>query len=258
MRGAPGTQPAAGSATAVAERPAVPKARLKGHPELGVAILTGLMKRGFDPAFCMDMPKPEHGIGHAILRPAESLTDMRRPIVPVLLNCYYAPQPTAQRCYEFGKALREAIEEAPQDLRVAVVGSGGLWHTPGAKDAYLDEDFDREMLKYLEAGDIKGMAEHFDNYHIPDGDASQYIGERGRGAPACPASADRRAARARPATGSPPRPSQTARSTRSSTTSRSTPRRSAWRSRTARTCNAKAQQRRAGRLARPLLFAHPS
>src|SRR5262245_3072024 len=85
------------------ERPPAAKARLKGHPELGVSLLRGLMKHGFDPAFCMDMPKPEHGIGHAFLRPAESLTDLQTPVLPVLVNCYYAPQPTAMRCYQFGK-----------------------------------------------------------------------------------------------------------------------------------------------------------
>jgi hypothetical protein len=171
---------------AVAERPPASMARVKGHPGLGKAILLGVMKRGFDPAFSMDMPKPEKGIGHAILRPWESVTDHETPVLPVLLNCYYAPQPTAQRCYEFGKALREAIEEYPEDLRVVVVGSGGLWHTPGAKQAYLDEDFDRAALKFLEAGDIRGMAELFDNYQIPEGDQSQYIGERGRGATGMP------------------------------------------------------------------------
>jgi hypothetical protein len=31
--------------------------------------------------------------------------------------------------------------------------SGGLWHTPGAKEAYLDEDFDRTLLSYLEVGE---------------------------------------------------------------------------------------------------------
>jgi hypothetical protein len=132
------------------------------------------------------MPKPDKGIGHAILRPWESITDHQTAVVPVLLNCYYAPQPTAQRCYEFGKALREAIEEYPEDIRVAVIGSGGLWHTPGAKQAYLDEDFDRTSLKFLEAGDIRGMAEHFDSYRIPEGDQSQFVGERGRGATGMP------------------------------------------------------------------------
>jgi hypothetical protein len=162
------------------ERPAMPRGHLKGHPEIATAILTGVMKRGFDPAFSMDMPKPEHGIGHAILRPAESLTDMNTPIVPLLLNCYYAPQPTAMRCYEFGKAVRQAIEEHPSDLRVVAVGSGGLWHTPGNEGAWLDEDFDRNELKFLEVGDAKGMAEYFDAYKIPGQDASQDIHERSR------------------------------------------------------------------------------
>ena len=168
------------------ERPAVPKAKVKGHPQLAVGLLTGLMEHGFDPAFCMDMPKPERGIGHAILRPTESLTNFDIPVVPVLLNCYYAPQPTAARCYEFGKAIRDVIDNHPSDLRVAVVGSGGLWHTPGAKNAWLNEDFDREQLRFLEAGDIRGMAEHFDNYEIPSGDSSQYVGERGRGSTGMP------------------------------------------------------------------------
>src|SRR5678816_2884833 len=76
-------------------------AAVPGHPDLAVGLLTGLMKRGFDPAFCQEMPKADRGIGHAFLRPAESLMDLARPwpTVPVFLNCYYAPQPTALRCY---------------------------------------------------------------------------------------------------------------------------------------------------------------
>src|SRR3972149_1622553 len=70
------------------ERPEFPKAKLKGHPALGTSLLTGVMKRGFDPAFCMDMPKPDRGVGHAFLRPAESITDMKTPGIPALINCY--------------------------------------------------------------------------------------------------------------------------------------------------------------------------
>ena len=163
-------------------------AQVPGHPELGIALLTGLMRRGFDPAFCQDMPKPDRGIGHAFLRPAESLTDLAAPlpIVPVFLNCYYAPQPSALRCYELGVAVRAAIEEYPGALRVAVVGSGGLWHTPRAADAYLDEAFDRAMLDCMAQGDARGMARHFDAYQVPAGDRSQVAGERGRGATGMP------------------------------------------------------------------------
>jgi hypothetical protein len=161
-------------------------AKVIGHPELGVAILSGLMQRGFDPAFSMDMPKPDRGIGHAFLRPAESLTDFTTPMVPVFLNCYYAPQPTAMRCYQLGVAVGEIIAAHPAPLRVAVVGSGGLWHTPRATDAYLDEEFDRAMLGYLTAGDARGMACHFDAYTAPAGDRSQDLGGRGRGVTGMP------------------------------------------------------------------------
>jgi len=165
-----------------------PRARVPGHPELGVALLTGLMKRGFDPAFSMTMPKPDRGIGHAFLRPFESLTDRSTPVVPVLVNCYYAPQPTAMRCYQLGRALRDIIRAHPGDLRVAVIGSGGLWHTPRATDAYLDEAFDGSILEYARKGDATGMASYFDDYRVPAGDRSQDATERGPGITGMPGS----------------------------------------------------------------------
>jgi len=151
---------------------------MKGHPALAMALLTGLMRRGFDPAFMMDVPT-EEGLGHAIMRPAESLTDYSIPIVSVLVNCYYAPQVTGQRCYELGKAVRQVIDEYPADLRVAVVGSGGLWHTPGMHNAYLDEDFDLTGIRHMQAGNAAAWAEHFDTYHIAEDDSSQIIAPKG-------------------------------------------------------------------------------
>jgi hypothetical protein len=158
-----------------------PPGPIPGHPDLAVSILTGVMHRGFDPAFCMDLPNPERGVGHAFMRPAQELTDMQTPIVPIAMNLYFAPQPTATRCYQLGKAVREVIDEYPGDVRVAVVGSGGLWHTPGRPAAWVDENFDRKNLDLLTRGDARGMAEHFDSYRIPEGDTSQDISQRARG-----------------------------------------------------------------------------
>ena len=155
------------------------RATLKGHPGLGASLLSGLIQRGFDPAFSMEMPNPDFGLGHAFMRPAETLTDMQTPILPVLTNCYYAPQITARRSYQLGVAVREAIDEHPDDLRVAVVGSGGLWHTPARKDAYLGEDFDRKALDLMTKGDAKGAADYFDGYTPPANDLSQAPQPRG-------------------------------------------------------------------------------
>src|SRR3972149_2729276 len=190
----------------------------------GVIIFCG------DPPFRTAMRKPDPGVGHAFLRPAESITDMKTPVIPVLINCYYAPQPTAMRCYEFGKAVRAAIDEHPRDRRVVVLGSGGLWHTPGAKAAYLNEEFDRTILAYLEKGDARGMAAYFDAYQIPESESSQDISQRGRQATGMPGFGG---ARAKSATGSPPRAWPRAAARPSSTTYRSTARPSASPGRTA-------------------------
>ena len=155
------------------------RATLKGHPALGATLLTSLVKHDFDPAFSLEMPNPDFGLGHAFMRPSETLTDMQTPILPVLTNCYYAPQITARRSHQLGLAIRNAIAEHPEDLRVAVVGSGGLWHTPARKDAYLGEDFDRKQLELMAAGDSKGAAEYFDSYSAPEGDLSQAPQPRG-------------------------------------------------------------------------------
>lgn len=147
-----------------------------GHPELAVHTLRSLLGDGFDPAFSQSLPNPQEGMCHAIMRPFELLGDLYDiPTVPVLVNGYYPPQPSAHRCYQVGRALRKAIDSFPQDLRVVVIGSGGMWHTPKRKQSYLDEEFDNTLLQHLERGDILGMAEHFDAYRVPEGDQSQDI-----------------------------------------------------------------------------------
>jgi hypothetical protein len=150
-----------------------PIRRVTGHPGFATFLLTGLLERGFDPAFMVELPESDHGMCHAVMRPIESLTDFEIPTVPLLLNAYYAPQVPARRCYAVGVALRELIAAYPEELRVAVIGSGGLWHTPGQVDSYLDEEFDRRTLSFLEAGTIDRWAEDFDAYVVAEGDASQ-------------------------------------------------------------------------------------
>jgi hypothetical protein len=170
-------------------RHADPGSSFPGHKDLAVAVLTGIMKRGFDPAFCMDMPKPDRGIAAGIIRTAEELTDFpNMPIVPIMMNLYFAPQPSGYRCYQLGKAVREVIDEYPSNIKVGIVASGGLWHTPGRTGAWLNTEWDRHMLELLGKGDAKGMAEYLDNYEIPEGDTSQDISVRSRNVTGMPSS----------------------------------------------------------------------
>src|SRR5688572_30029631 len=74
-----------------------PGTTFKGHRDLAVALLCGVMKRGFDPAFCMDMPKADRGLAGGVVKTVEELTDWNLPCVPVMMNLYFAPQPTGMR-----------------------------------------------------------------------------------------------------------------------------------------------------------------
>jgi hypothetical protein len=151
--------------TVRAERPRSAEhwATAPGCPSLARHLITGLISSGFDPAWMLSLPKPDEGMSHAFMRPLHCLRpEVDLPTVPVFVNCCYGPQPTARRCYQLGRAVRELIVSWPQDLRVAVIGSGGLWHTPLEPGATIDERFDADVLAAVESGDAQAMAATFD------------------------------------------------------------------------------------------------
>jgi len=79
--------------------------------------------------------------------------DAPPPHVPVLMNLFYPPtQPSMSRCIQFGRVLRDAILAWDENVRVAVIASGGLSHFVN------DEDFDRRVLKMLASYDYAGLS----------------------------------------------------------------------------------------------------
>jgi protocatechuate 4,5-dioxygenase beta chain len=72
-------------------------------------------------------------------------------VVPLLVNVIQYPQPTAARCLALGRALGEAIRSFPEDLKVAVFGTGGMSHQlAGARAGLINQDFDRMFLNAIE------------------------------------------------------------------------------------------------------------
>jgi 3-O-methylgallate 3,4-dioxygenase len=113
------------------------------HSTLAVHLIESLMDAGFDTASSKSLPEGE-GEGHAIAYVHRQVMEAGRPVpvVPIFLNTYYPPnQPRPQRCYDFGQALRAAIERFAGKERIGILASGGLSHF------LVDEDFDRAILK---------------------------------------------------------------------------------------------------------------
>jgi protocatechuate 4,5-dioxygenase beta chain len=55
--------------------------------------------------------------------------------------------PTPARCFALGRAVRRAIDSYVPDVRVAVVGTGGMSHQlQGTRVGHINSEFDRMFL----------------------------------------------------------------------------------------------------------------
>ena len=71
-------------------------------------------------------------------------------VIPLCVNVIKYPQPTANRCYQLGKALRKAVESYPQDLKVVIFGTGGMSHQlQGERAGLINAEFDTMFLDKL-------------------------------------------------------------------------------------------------------------
>ncbi len=72
--------------------------------------------------------------------------------IPLQVNVIQHPLPTARRCYRLGQALRAAVETYPEDLKIVVMGTGGMSHQlQGKRFGYMNEKFDQWFLDQLES-----------------------------------------------------------------------------------------------------------
>jgi len=120
---------------------AIDKVTVPGDRALSERLIQLVMERS-DVAYAQ-----EWLFDHGIMVPLHFLTPrFDLPVVPVNINCQGPPLIPLKRCYEFGRALRRACEQAPE--RVAVIGTGGISHWPCTPDSgKINERWDREFLE---------------------------------------------------------------------------------------------------------------
>ena len=116
------------------------------HP-FAEELLDKLVNAGFDMTYSQDAE-----LGHAFAAVYEWVIEGRAiPVVPIFVNTYLPPLPTAKRCAQLGAAIKDAVTASP--YKVAIVASGGMSHYPGAwkypQPAY---DFDWWAIAQMERG----------------------------------------------------------------------------------------------------------
>lgn len=157
--------------------------KMSCRPDLAELLVRGLVAKGFDPAVIEKLKpisRPTAGIGHAFAWSARALAlaDLGIPVVPVFLNTYHPPLPSATRCYELGRTVGRVF--ADRSERVAILGSGGLSHDPhGPRAGWIDEPLDRWVLAQITNGTPEALMHLFehesDTYHGGTGEIRAWV-----------------------------------------------------------------------------------
>jgi protocatechuate 4,5-dioxygenase beta chain len=120
-----------------------------GDPNFSWHLIESLIADEFDITTCQEML-----VDHAFTVPMSLLWPKPgwRPVttVPIAVNTVQFPLPSPMRCYKLGKALRRAVESYDEDIRVVVVGTGGLSHQlDGTRAGFINKKFDLMCLEKL-------------------------------------------------------------------------------------------------------------
>jgi 2,3-dihydroxyphenylpropionate 1,2-dioxygenase len=127
------------------------------HEQLASAILEQGLASGFDLALSWEAP-----VDHAFLSPINTLHGARPipPLVPIYVNAFVAPQPTARRCFAFGQHIARVVARSPWN--VGIIATGGLSHFPELslpRVGETDTVFDRKLIHWMETGEHAPLQE---------------------------------------------------------------------------------------------------
>lgn len=118
-------------------------------------LINALVADEFDVTTCQEML-----IDHAVTIPmalmwpgsASSMKPWPVKIVPIQINTVQHPLPNLARCLKLGRSIGRAIESYERDLRVVVVGTGGLSHQlDGTRAGFINKEFDKLCLDKIVA-----------------------------------------------------------------------------------------------------------
>ncbi len=138
---------------------------LRCQSDLATDLLNELNGKGFDVSEVKELiplGRPKRGIGHAFTRPtAKVVPKLNVPIIPLHVNCYFPPMPSARECYELGKSIAHALKNRPE--KVAIMASGGLSHDPrGPRAGWIDTPLDYWVLEQLRSGNGEALCHLFE------------------------------------------------------------------------------------------------
>jgi protocatechuate 4,5-dioxygenase beta chain len=131
---------------------------VQGHPELAWHLAENLILQEFDMTIANELP-----VDHGLTVPLSIMCGQpaRWPcrVVPLCVNVIQYPPPTGRRCYALGRAIAESVSTFDADLRIVVLGTGGMSHQlQGERAGVINKVFDTQFLDRL-TRDPQGLVE---------------------------------------------------------------------------------------------------
>jgi len=120
-----------------------------GDPTLSWHVIETLVDAEFDVTTCQEM-LVDHAVTlpMALLWPGDAPWPVR--IVPVCVNTVQFPLPSMARGFKLGQAIGRAIASYEEDLKVVVIGTGGLSHQlDGTRAGFINREFDELCFEKL-------------------------------------------------------------------------------------------------------------
>ena len=129
-----------------------PVPKVIGHPELSAHIAHSVIQQDFDLTIVNKMDV-DHGLTVPLSLMCGQPAAWPCPVIPFAVNVVQYPIPSGNRCFQLGRAIRNAVNSFDGDLNVQIWGTGGMSHQlQGPRAGLINKEFDAAFLDQLIAG----------------------------------------------------------------------------------------------------------
>ena len=124
---------------------------IKGDPAFAQHIAKAMVADEFDLSYFQGKT-----LDHGAFSPLSVMVDYDADgwackLQPIVCGVLTVPSPSARRFWKFGRSLRRAIQSYPEDIKVAIAGTGGLSHqVHGEGCGFNNPEWDHEFMQLLE------------------------------------------------------------------------------------------------------------
>ena len=122
---------------------------VKGDPGLAWHLAESLILDEFDITIVNEMDV-DHGLTVPLTITCGDKKEWPFKVIPLAVNVVQYPPPTGKRCFDLGRAIRTAVENYEEDLKIVVFGTGGMSHQiHGERAGLINQEWDQKFLDDL-------------------------------------------------------------------------------------------------------------